>query len=314
MLLLERHGRSWQQPARRAVERDDAAVALRQKETWPQARSCGRKDRPLADRIRGRSSGRIPVAGLACPRQEAVQDVSPRPAATGGRKDKPKDIGRARPARPAGQSTHRLGGPIVLVRNNRRTHLPPTPNPYTELEPKREHLTAGRARHPQPRRSRPRPDHPRARRSLKQIRPHPGLVDRVWQEGNRRGSRAGGPRRRTSPSPCHPDGALALADSMSCPADQAPFRKFHKTMCGRFAKGRTAPPEKLGNEKAPPWPPEDTRAREMRFTFRIAVRTSSLRYQPVTATLRRPEPRPRWPPQRPAGRPRYRAGSAARRR
>jgi transposase len=26
--LLKRHGRSWQQPARRAIERDDSAVAV----------------------------------------------------------------------------------------------------------------------------------------------------------------------------------------------------------------------------------------------------------------------------------------------
>ncbi|WP_417792611.1 helix-turn-helix domain-containing protein [Streptomyces fildesensis] len=33
--LLKRHGWSWQQPARRAIERDDEAVAVWRKETWP---------------------------------------------------------------------------------------------------------------------------------------------------------------------------------------------------------------------------------------------------------------------------------------
>ncbi|WLQ44294.1 winged helix-turn-helix domain-containing protein [Streptomyces laculatispora] len=36
--LLKRHGWSWQQPARRAIERDDGAVELWKKEVWPQAK------------------------------------------------------------------------------------------------------------------------------------------------------------------------------------------------------------------------------------------------------------------------------------
>lgn len=42
-LLLIRHGWSWQVPARRAVERDDAAVAAWVKETWPQAEDLERR-------------------------------------------------------------------------------------------------------------------------------------------------------------------------------------------------------------------------------------------------------------------------------
>ncbi|MFJ8133408.1 winged helix-turn-helix domain-containing protein [Streptomyces hydrogenans] len=38
-LLLKRHGWSWQQPARRAIERDDAAVEVWKKETWPRVRA-----------------------------------------------------------------------------------------------------------------------------------------------------------------------------------------------------------------------------------------------------------------------------------
>lgn len=37
--LLKRHGWSWQQPARRAIERDDAAVEVWRKETWPLVRA-----------------------------------------------------------------------------------------------------------------------------------------------------------------------------------------------------------------------------------------------------------------------------------
>jgi transposase len=37
--LLRRHGWSWQQPARRAIERDDGAVEVWKKETWPRVRA-----------------------------------------------------------------------------------------------------------------------------------------------------------------------------------------------------------------------------------------------------------------------------------
>ncbi|KES05808.1 transposase [Streptomyces toyocaensis] len=42
-LLLKRHGWSWQQPARRAIERDDAAVEAWKKETWPRVRAPRRR-------------------------------------------------------------------------------------------------------------------------------------------------------------------------------------------------------------------------------------------------------------------------------
>ncbi|MER5473504.1 winged helix-turn-helix domain-containing protein [Streptomyces sp. NPDC002685] len=41
--LLRRHGWSCRQPARRAVERDEAAVAGWVKETWPQAKPPRRR-------------------------------------------------------------------------------------------------------------------------------------------------------------------------------------------------------------------------------------------------------------------------------
>ncbi|WP_336298244.1 MULTISPECIES: winged helix-turn-helix domain-containing protein [unclassified Streptomyces] len=37
--LLKRHGWSWQQPVRRAIERDDEAVELWKKEVWPRVRA-----------------------------------------------------------------------------------------------------------------------------------------------------------------------------------------------------------------------------------------------------------------------------------
>ncbi|MEU8928240.1 winged helix-turn-helix domain-containing protein [Kitasatospora sp. NPDC048545] len=45
-VLLKRHGWSWQQPARRAIERDDAAVELWKKETWPRVKAPRRPAEP----------------------------------------------------------------------------------------------------------------------------------------------------------------------------------------------------------------------------------------------------------------------------
>lgn len=44
--LLKRHGWSWQQPARRAIERDDEAVELWKKEVWPQVKAQRRPAEP----------------------------------------------------------------------------------------------------------------------------------------------------------------------------------------------------------------------------------------------------------------------------
>ncbi len=44
--LLKRHGWSWQQPTRRAIERDDDAVEVWKKETWPRVRAPRRSAGP----------------------------------------------------------------------------------------------------------------------------------------------------------------------------------------------------------------------------------------------------------------------------
>nr|WP_107467609.1 winged helix-turn-helix domain-containing protein [Streptomyces sp. MA5143a] len=44
--LLKRHGWSWQQPTRRAIERDDDAVEVWKKETWPRVRPPRRSATP----------------------------------------------------------------------------------------------------------------------------------------------------------------------------------------------------------------------------------------------------------------------------
>ncbi|MET8422312.1 winged helix-turn-helix domain-containing protein, partial [Streptomyces sp. NPDC005098] len=54
--LLKRHGWSWQQPARRAIERDDGAVELWKKEVWPQVKARRRPAEP------GSSSRTRPVS------------------------------------------------------------------------------------------------------------------------------------------------------------------------------------------------------------------------------------------------------------
>ncbi|MFJ3793312.1 winged helix-turn-helix domain-containing protein [Kitasatospora sp. NPDC090091] len=45
-VLLKRHGWSWQQPARRAIERDDSAVELWKKDTWPRVEAPRRPAGP----------------------------------------------------------------------------------------------------------------------------------------------------------------------------------------------------------------------------------------------------------------------------
>ncbi|GAA1154285.1 transposase [Kitasatospora gansuensis] len=44
--LLKRPGWSWQQPTRRAVERDDQAVELWKKEVWPRVKARRRLGEP----------------------------------------------------------------------------------------------------------------------------------------------------------------------------------------------------------------------------------------------------------------------------
>ncbi|MER6784356.1 winged helix-turn-helix domain-containing protein [Streptomyces sp. NPDC000658] len=44
--LLHRHGRSWQSPGRRALERDEHAVELWKKDVWPQVEGPRRRSGP----------------------------------------------------------------------------------------------------------------------------------------------------------------------------------------------------------------------------------------------------------------------------
>lgn len=83
--LLKRHGWSWQQPVRRAVERDDCAVELWKKEVWPRVRPPRRRAaaglslrtrRPVGDAAACQNLGQgRPDAGSARPRQGLGQGL-----------------------------------------------------------------------------------------------------------------------------------------------------------------------------------------------------------------------------------------------
>ncbi|MFE7595574.1 winged helix-turn-helix domain-containing protein [Streptomyces sp. NPDC057494] len=62
--MLKRHGWSWQQPARRAIEREDDAVEV-WKETWPRVRPSRRS---LPPRLRNTSARAGTTPALRCGR------------------------------------------------------------------------------------------------------------------------------------------------------------------------------------------------------------------------------------------------------
>ncbi len=147
--LLRRHGWSCQVPARRAIERDEAAIAGWVRETWsqveaPQRRSGpGSSSRTIPDspvtpptartwaprgrtpvvRLRGRSRRRVSVAALACYKPGEQSRLIYR-----FRRDDRAPPGRKSFAwtdyHDLVQAAHdQLGGPIVLVWDNLNTHL-----------------------------------------------------------------------------------------------------------------------------------------------------------------------------------------------
>ncbi|WP_437129063.1 IS630 family transposase [Streptomyces griseoaurantiacus] len=145
--LLKRHGWSCQVPARRALERDEAAVRLGEGDlaergrtvaaldawlvfedeagfsmTPPTTRTWSRRGHTPVIRVRGRSRRRLSVAALACYKAGEPSRLIYRPcpdARPDGRKSFSwKDY------RDLIQSAHQqLGGPIVLVWDNLNTHL-----------------------------------------------------------------------------------------------------------------------------------------------------------------------------------------------
>ncbi|MFB7114501.1 winged helix-turn-helix domain-containing protein [Streptomyces sp. NPDC056291] len=71
--VLKRHGWSWQQPARRAIERDDDAVEVWKKEIWPRVRGPRRSAVPgssLRTRPGSRWLRRVPGPGVGSGRHQ----------------------------------------------------------------------------------------------------------------------------------------------------------------------------------------------------------------------------------------------------
>ncbi|MGW2599271.1 IS630 family transposase [Streptomyces klenkii] len=147
--LLKRHGWSWQQPARRAIERDEEAVEpveegglaagkstaaacdgwivfedeAGQSMTPPRARTWGRRGRTPVVQVRGRGSGRVSMAGMTCykPGERSRMFYAVREYI--GRKDQPKGFGWRDFRDLLIRARIQLGGPIVLVWDNVRIHL-----------------------------------------------------------------------------------------------------------------------------------------------------------------------------------------------
>ncbi|MGW6520575.1 IS630 family transposase [Streptomyces sp. NPDC054962] len=147
--LLKRHGWSWQQPARRSIERDDRAVECMeegdlaagkstaaacdgwivfedeagQSMTPSRARSWGRKGSTPVVRVLGRGSGRVSMAGLTCYKPGSRSRMFYSVREYRGRKSEPKGIGWHDLRDLLVRAHIQLDGPIVLVWDNLRMHL-----------------------------------------------------------------------------------------------------------------------------------------------------------------------------------------------
>ncbi|MGW7824580.1 IS630 family transposase [Streptomyces puniciscabiei] len=147
--LLKRHGWSWQQPARRAIERDDDAVegleegdlapgksTAAERGAWivfedeagqsmtpPRARTWRRIGQTPVVRARGRGSGRVSMAGMTCYKPGERSRLIYAIREYRGRKNEPKGFGWRDFRDLLVRARIQLGGPIVLVWDNVRLHL-----------------------------------------------------------------------------------------------------------------------------------------------------------------------------------------------
>uniref|UniRef100_UPI003F687BDA IS630 family transposase n=1 Tax=Streptomyces polyasparticus TaxID=2767826 RepID=UPI003F687BDA len=147
--LLIRHGFSCQIPARRALERDDAAITgwgegdlaaggstAAALDAWivfedeagfsmtpPIARTWARRGCTPVIRVRGRSRRRVSIAALTCYKPGQRSRLIYRPRRDDGRRDGRKSFAWS-DYRDLLQVAHQqLGGPIVLVWDNLNVHL-----------------------------------------------------------------------------------------------------------------------------------------------------------------------------------------------
>lgn len=196
------HGWSWQQPALRAIERDDDAIEVWRKEIWPRVRAPRRSGgawivfedaagqsmtpprartwdwigRTPVVRVRGRGSGRVSMAGMACYKPGERSRLIYAIREYRGRKGEPKSFDRRDFRDLIVRARIRLGGPIVLVRDNVRLHLTirmrdfidvnaewltllQLPTYAPDLNPQEGVRSLVRRDNRQPRRGRPQPDH-----------------------------------------------------------------------------------------------------------------------------------------------------------
>ncbi|XUL89933.1 IS630 family transposase [Streptomyces galilaeus] len=147
--LLKRHGWSCQQPARRAIERNDDAVeglaegdlaagksAAAERGAWivfqdeagqsmtpPRARTWGQVGRTPIVRVRGRGSGRVSMAGMVCYRSGERSRLIYAIREYRGGKNQPKGFDWRDLRNLIVRAHVQLGGPIVLVWDNLRLHL-----------------------------------------------------------------------------------------------------------------------------------------------------------------------------------------------
>ncbi|MER5204685.1 transposase [Streptomyces sp. NPDC002825] len=89
----------------------------------PRARTWGRIGRTPVVKVRGRGSGRVSMAGMACYKHGERSRLIYTIREYRGREDEPKGFGRRDFRDLIAGARIQHGGPIVLVRDNVRLHL-----------------------------------------------------------------------------------------------------------------------------------------------------------------------------------------------
>lgn len=98
---------------------DEAGQTLRP----PKARSWSRRGQTPHVRVPATGSGRISLAGLLCLKPDRQSRLSDRTRTHRARAGKRHSVGEADYAKLLDAAHQQLGGPIVLIRNTRNTHI-----------------------------------------------------------------------------------------------------------------------------------------------------------------------------------------------